>query len=239
METLQVRLKKRAPIAKGTMAFYFEKPQGFAYTAGQYLNITLIDPPETDREGNIRPFSIASAPFEEDLMIATRMRDTAFKRVLGRMPLGSRVDIKGPLGAFTLHNDPAKPAVFLAGGIGATPFFSMSKQAAHERLLHKIFLFYSNRKPEDAAFLKDLQDLEKENPNFKLIATMTSAESNEKWDGEKGYINREMLSRHLEDLSLPIYYTAGPPAMVASMRKMLVTAGVNPDNVRSEDFSGY
>jgi Oxidoreductase FAD-binding domain len=112
MATHQVRLKSRREIAEGTMAFHFEKPPGFAFKAGQALAWTLIDPPETDDEGVMRNFSIASAPGEADLMIATRMRDTAFKRVLKTMPLGTEVRIVGPFGSLTLHQSTARPAVF-------------------------------------------------------------------------------------------------------------------------------
>ena len=78
MATHKVKLKRREEVAEGTAAFYFEKPEGFQFKAGQFLRFSLIDPPETDAEGDSRSFSIASAPHEEDLMIATRLRDTAF-----------------------------------------------------------------------------------------------------------------------------------------------------------------
>jgi ferredoxin-NADP reductase len=125
-----------------------------------------------DAEGNVRSFSIASAPHEDTLMVATRMRDTAFKRVLDTMPLNSAVKIEGPSGSLTLHNNVTRAAVFLAGGIGITPFRSIVFRAAKEKLPHRIFLFYSNRRPEDAPFLDELQALEKENPNYKLIAKL-------------------------------------------------------------------
>ncbi len=83
------KLKSKKVIAEGTEAFIFEKPAGFEFKSGQTIDLTLINPPETDAEGNTRTFSIASAPHEEDLMIATRMRDTAFKRVLGKMEPGT------------------------------------------------------------------------------------------------------------------------------------------------------
>jgi len=81
------KLKDRKEVAEGTMAFRFEKPSGWTFKAGQYLDMTLLDPPETDSEGDVRSFSIASSPQEDTLMVATRMRDTAFKRVLKTMPL--------------------------------------------------------------------------------------------------------------------------------------------------------
>ena len=89
------KLKDRKEVAEGTMAFRFEKPSGWTFKAGQHLDMTLLDPSETDSEGNVRSFSIASAPHEETLMVATRMRDTAFKRALRTMPLGTAVKIEG------------------------------------------------------------------------------------------------------------------------------------------------
>ena len=121
------KLLNRAEVAERTMAFSFEKPPGFDFRPGQSSDLTLVDPPETDSEGDIRTFSIASAPFEDHLMIATRMRDTAFKRSLKRVPLGTALKIDSPVGSFTLHKNSARPAVFLAGGIGITPFFSIAQ----------------------------------------------------------------------------------------------------------------
>ena len=87
-------LTKREEIAEGTMAFYFDRPPGFEFKAGQSIDLTLIDPPETDFEGNTRVFSVASSPLDAHLMIATRMRDTAFKRVLRKMAIGTEVAIE-------------------------------------------------------------------------------------------------------------------------------------------------
>jgi ferredoxin-NADP reductase len=116
------KLLNRADTAEGTMAFRFEKPPGFDFKPGQSVDLTLLNPPETDSEGNVRTFSIASAPFEDQLRFATRMRDTAFKRSLRKVPLGTVVKMDSAMGSFTLHKNSAKPAVFLAGGIGITPF---------------------------------------------------------------------------------------------------------------------
>ena len=176
--------------------------------------MTLIHPPETDAEGNTRTFSIASPPFENELVFTTRMRDTAFKRSLQKVPLATEVKIGSAAGSFTLHKNRGKPAVFLAGGIGITPFLSIVRQAHHDRLPHNLYLFYSNRRPEDAPFLETLQNLEKTNPNFHLICTMTEmSKSKKEWKGEVVVIDQDMLSRHLATLRGPIYYSAGPPAI--------------------------
>ena len=239
------RLIERFDVAENTMAFRFERPDGFAFQPGQAMDITLPDPPETDAEGNRRTFSITNGPEEPGLMVATRMRDTAFKRVLKSWPAGSAVRIEGPFGNLVLHKNAARPAVILCGGIGITPFHSIVVHAAKASLPHRIFLFYSNRRPEDAAFLDELRALESENPNYKLIATMTEMpEARRAWRGETGHIDKEMLDRYLRGTppgegKTPIYYIAGPPGMVHGLQAMLSGAGADPDDVRIEEFFGY
>ena len=112
MPIYKIKLKAKEEIAAGTMAFHFEKPEGFAYKAGQFADYTLINPPETDTEGNTRGFSLASAPYEKDLMLATRMRDTAFKRVLKTVALGTELTLDAPYGSFTLHKQCGHPRRF-------------------------------------------------------------------------------------------------------------------------------
>ncbi len=173
-------------------------------------------------------------------MITVRLRDTAFKRALKKAAPGMRVRIDGPSGTMVLHEDATRAAVFLAGGIGVTPFLSMLRDAAERRLPHRITLFYSNRRPEDAAFLDELRALEQCNPNYRLVATMSQAErSSQPWNGEKGHIRRDLLKRHLLNHRRPIYYSAGPHGMTMAMEMMLEDFGVHEDDMRSEEFYGY
>ncbi len=238
--SIAVTLLKKETVAAGTMAFFFKKPDGFEFRAGQHTSLTLIDPSETDGEGNSRDLSIASSPSEPYIEVATRIRDTAFKRVLSRMEDGGSVRLVNAHGSFTLQQDTSKKAVFLIGGIGITPVLSIIKDATERKLPHTMVLFYSNRRPEDAPFLKDLQHLAQQNPSFTLVATMTDPEkSNEKWDGEVGLIDNAMLKRHLGEMQSAIYYLSGPPAMVGAMRTLLTGAGVNDDAIKTEEFSGY
>jgi len=240
MGVYTTKLKDRQQVAEGTMACYFEKPCGFDFVGGQSMDLTLIDPPETDAEGNTRAFSLASAPHEPDLMVATRQRDTAFKRVLRTMPLGVEVKIEGPFGSMTLHRKATRPAIILAGGIGITPFRSMVCQAVKAGTGHRLFLFYANRRPADAAFLAELQELARQHANLTFVATMTKLETAMgSWNGERGHITAEMLKKFAGNLTDPVYYTAGPPALVAAMKDMLGQAGVTDDDINSEDFSGY
>jgi ferredoxin-NADP reductase len=227
-------------VAEGTMAFRFAKPADFKFEAGHSVNVSLIDPPETDHKGNSRSFSLVSAPYETELVIATRMRDTAFKRVLKSMPAGGRVSLRGLAGKFTLDGADTRPAVFLAGGIGITPFVRRLPRHAHDRLARDIWLFYSNRRPEDAAFLEELAALPRRNPRYRFVGTMVEmAKSSRPWSGETGFLDRVMLERHLKDLAASVYYIAGPPRLVEAMQKMLTDAGVKDEAIRTDEFFGY
>ena len=240
MAGVPVKLIERSDVAEGTTAFSFERPSQFEFKAGQSADFTLISPPETDAEGNTRAFSIASPPHEPRLMITTRMRNSAFKRVLKSMTIGGEILIEGPFGAMTLHNNATRPAVLLAGGIGITPFRSMILRASHEHLPHKITLFYANRNPEAAAFLDELLGQQKLNANFKVVATVSdTGKAGSIWRGERGHIDKNMIVGHVGALNGPIYYIAGPPSMVLAMQKLLNAAGVDDDDIRSESFSGY
>ena len=241
--SFEVALKGKREIAEGTMEFVFEKPVGFSFKAGQHVRMTLLNSPETDIKGNSRFMTLANTPKDKDLVVAMRMTDSAFKRVLNKMQVGEKVLIQillgVPHGAFALHEDSSKPAVFLAGGIGIVPAYSMIKDATERKLPHKLFLFYSNRRPEDALHLEDLQKFEKQNPNFKLIATMTEPEKSDKpWRGETGFIDQTMLKKYLDDLKSPSYYIAGLTGMVNAMKILVKNLGVDGENVKAEDFDG-
>jgi ferredoxin-NADP reductase len=237
MPNYQTTLAGREALAEGTLAFRFEKPAGFSFKAGQAVVLELLDPP--DEEGQKRrTFSLVSAPFESELIVATRMRDTAFKRALKALPEGASVKLMGPIGQFTL--DAARSAVFIAGGIGITPFMSMLRQAARERSAQPLRLLYSNRRPEDAAFLAELQALERGNANFRLDATMTDmGRSSSRWNGHKGVVDAELIRSCTGGLHAPLYYVVGPPAMVLAMQETLRAAGVAEDAILTEEFYGY
>ncbi|MEO9170905.1 MAG: FAD-dependent oxidoreductase [Candidatus Baltobacteraceae bacterium] len=222
------------------MSFEFSKPADWTFTAGQFIDITLTNPPETDKEGDKRGFSISSAPYEATIMITTRMRDTAFKRVLNTMPLEAEVTIEGPFGDLILHDDATRPAVLLTGGVGVTTFRSIVLQAAHLKRSHRIVMFYSNRRPEDAAFLTELQALQKTYPNYTLVATMTGMErSKEYWSGETGKIDASMLAKYAVVTGNALFYITGPPKMVRGLRAMLAAMGVGADDILTEEYSGY
>jgi ferredoxin-NADP reductase len=240
MSAYQSPLLGRTEVAEGTNAFQFEKPTNFVFKPGQYIDLTISDSQGGPVNGLTHTFSIASSPFDKNLMVITRMRNTVFKQALSTLPIGSAARIEGPMGSFSLHNNTARPAIFLAGGIGIAPFLSMLSYATGERLRHSIVLFYANRYLKDAAFMDSLWNLECANPRFRFVPTLTRVTNNNgDWRGKTGHISSEMLVTRVGRLAGPIYYIAGPPTMVAATRRTLSEVGVDEDDIRTEEFAGY
>jgi ferredoxin-NADP reductase len=227
-------LIRQESAALQTGSFYFEKPQGFQFTAGQFIDLTLplVDVPDRDR---IHTFSISSAPYEDHLAITTRLRDSPFKVALRRLTQDDVVEIEGPYGEFVLSPDVARPVAFVIGGVGITPAISIIKQAARNSELVGIYLFYFNRRQAEAPFLAELTRLQSQHPGFHLIAAMTDEPS---WNGEKELVSIAMIRRYL-DPSSTSFFTSGPPGMVTAVRELLTSNGVRKDRVFYENFAGY
>jgi ferredoxin-NADP reductase len=217
MSSHRITLVRQETVAADTLAFAFDKPPGFTFKAGQAVDLTLVDPPESDAKGSRRASSMLRA-----------------------LPHGAPVELDGPFGSLTLHGDRSRPAVFIAGGIGITPFMSIIKQALHDDLPQVMTLLYSNRRPQDAAFLEELLDLEyRHRGRLFLVPTMTEATGINGWSGRVGMIDAGMIRGIMVAPSRPVYYVVGPPGMVAGMRGVLNGMGVEDDDIRSEDFAGY
>jgi ferredoxin-NADP reductase len=240
MATYEISLLKREEIAAGTMAFHFTRPEHFTFKPGQAVDIILTDPRIPAIEVGRHTFSLVTTPVENELVIATRMRDSLYKRVLRALDIGAVVKMEGAFGSLTLHSDVKRAAVFIAGGIGVTPFMSILRTSATGAQERDFILVYSNRRPEDAAFLGELKELERKNKRFTLVATMTGmSQSASPWDGRVGEISPGLIKNIESNHVAPIYYLAGPPGMVESMQGMLNNMGINDDDIRSEGFYGY
>jgi ferredoxin-NADP reductase/nitrite reductase/ring-hydroxylating ferredoxin subunit len=212
-----------------------------------------------DPEGPIRHFTIASSPTEGFIMISTRIRDTPYKKRLSSLEENTTiVRVRGPEGKFTLHEDYSKPAVFLSGGIGVTPFRSMIKYATDKQLPIKIIMFDSNRNQTNILYKKEFDECADINKNLKLVYTITEEEGGEEqpaqtssspsysgpvaWNGERGRIDKAMLTRYLSDndITNSIFYICGPPGMVKAMQNLIQNElQIQKENIKIEEFTGY
>jgi ferredoxin-NADP reductase len=236
---MQARIKEKREVAKGTLFVTFDLlGEEVDFTPGQYFFVTLPDVGYQDDRGLRRHITVATSPGEKGVLgFATRMRDSAFKRSLGELPVGTDVEIEPPKGSFALPEDPARPLVFVAGGIGITVFRSMLRHIDEQRLPYRVTLVFSNRDRESAAFLDELQRLKEGSSNIRLILTMTQDPG---WQGEIRKVDAEFLREYLgEDLADSTFLVAGPPAMVDGVEKALVESGVEEEHVRAERYSGY
>jgi ferredoxin-NADP reductase len=232
-------IKEKTEVAKGTLLVVFDLlGEEVDFLPGQYFWVTLLDPPYDDERGPRRHITVVTSPNERGVLgLCTRLRDTAFKRSLAELPLGTDVDVEQPKGEFVLPAETDRPYVFIAGGIGITVFRCMLRYISEEELPHRVTLLYSNRDRESTAFLDELLELERTNPNFRLVATMTGDPA---WDGERRRIDEELIGETVGDeLMASTYMLAGPPPMVEGVVGVLEGLGVPEDQVRPDRFSGY
>lgn len=232
-----LKLIDKQLIAKNTIEFLFDKPQGFNFIPGQYGGFTLINPAETDAGGVTRRFSLLSSPLDNHIAIATRIQNSAYKRELTNLSIGSEIKFAGPSGNFLLHEDVSVPAVFIAGGIGIAPFYSMIRQTVQQSLQRPISLFYGNQTQADAAFLNELTFLQQNHTWFTFIPALANPLPD--WQGETGFITHTLLKKHIPDFSVPIYYVCGSPAMVTALQETLMETGIAAEKIKVEDFPGY
>jgi ferredoxin-NADP reductase len=236
---LRAKIKQKREVAKDTLMVVFDLlGREVDFRPGQYFWVTLLDPPYNDEKGPRRHISVVTSPNERGVLgLCTRLRDSAFKRSLAELPVGTEVEVEEPKGSFVLPEETDRPYVFVAGGIGITVFRSMLRYIAEEGLPHRVTLVYSNHDRESAAFLDELQELERDNPNFRLVATMTDDPG---WDGETRRIGADLLRDHLgEDLGSFTYLVAGAPAMAEAVVELLKREGIPEEQIRSDGFSGY
>jgi len=235
MPILKTRLLDRKPLAENTVEFILGKPAGFNFIAGQNINIKLTELFYEDKKGPRRTFTIASSPQENELIIATRMTGSGFKKTFAEIPLGSEIEFVGPNGKFYLDDD-ATDIVFIAGGIGITPFRSMILDAVASKKSVPMVLLYSNANLERAAYHNLFSRLDESLSDLTYIPTLTHSENR---SGETARIDLEFLKRNVTDIENKDYYLCGPPGMVNGIKEMLLQQNIPAARVRFEAFWGY
>ena len=232
-------IKEKQEVAKGTLMVTFDLlGEEVDFKAGQYFWVTLPDIGYDDERGLRRHITVVTSPNERGVLgFATRMRDTAFKNTLAELDVGAEVDVEHPKGDFSLPMETDRPYVFIAGGIGITVFRTMLKYIVEEGLAHRVTLVYSNRDRESTAFFDELQGMDREHENIRVVFVMTD---DPEWDGERRRVDADVLRDYLDgELGDYVYIAAGPPGMVEAMEGLLEGAGVPEEQVIVQRFAGY
>ena len=231
-------MRETREVAKGTLLVVFDL-QGTAvdFRPGQYFWVELLDSPYEDERGLRRHITVVTSPTERGVLgLCTRLRDSAFKKTLAELQAGDEVEVEQPKGDWALPEDTGPSYVFVAGGIGITPYRSMLRYMADTGASYRVTLVYSNRDRESAPFLDELREYERTLPDFRLVLTMTDDSG---WEGETRHIDADMLRDHLGELGSYTYLGTGPPPMGESVAGKLTAAGVPEEQVLPERFSGY
>ena len=225
MKLTLIRRKTETP---GVESFIFSPAEPLLWKAGQYLHYVLHHEP-TDNRGSDRWFTVASAPFEKEIMITTRLADekgSSFKAALGALQIGESIEISDLDGDFIVE-DATQEYVFIAGGISITPFHSILKEANHADIKLRATLLYANR-DSNIPYKEELEGFAKDNPAL-VIHHVTAPQR----------IDKILIQKLIPDVQTPVFYVSGPEPMVKSLSEVLKDMGIAADHIKQDDFPGY
>ena len=220
-----IELIEKEHLVDNIWAFRFEPTTSLEWIAGQFIRIE-VPHDNPDKEGTKRWFTVSSAPYEGIVQITTRLTDSTFKQALAALPIGERLPLlEEPNGDF-VWEDSDKPLVFVAGGIGVTPFRSILKQRAHKGLPLNVTLIYGNR--SDAIVFKDEFDTYAQtDPDFKVHYAI----------GEP--LSPATIAGRVPQLNSSLVYVSGPEPMVKALSRQLQDAGLPKEQVKTDEFPNY
>ena len=226
-------LKQKIKETPGVITLKFLPVKGaiFSFRPGQFILVSFLD----DRaNGKIRAYSISSIPQEKFLAITVK-KIGIFSSALHNLKIGEKIKIGPPQGNFFLK-DPMKNLVFLAGGIGIAPFFSIIKNLYHQKSAAKVALFYSNRTKKETVFFKELNKIAKKWPSFKVINLLTRERLKNKGIQEHCRLNGKILKKYLRNLKNKNYFICGPAEFVNDLWRSLKKVGVKESFIKTEAF---
>ena len=233
---ITLRCLRRTHEAENASSFLFEPEAAIEYQAGQYLRYTLSHP-DPDQRGVSRTFTLSSFPAEPHLMFTTRLSDppSTFKHALAHLQPGAPLQASGPFGRF-VYTPSDMPAVFIAGGIGITPFRSILGDLAARGDRPDVTLLYSNR-TSDIPFRAFLDSLLPDWPQLRVVYTVTRPDDD--WRGLRGRIDSAFVQQQVSDLERSCFFVSGPTALVDGIRGVLGAMDVDSSRVMYESFPGY
>ena len=225
---MKLKLAVKKTESPGVVSFIFKPDEPLTWKAGQFLHYVLNHAPTDDR-GSDRWFTIASASYERHVMLTTRFASTqssTFKKTLKALKVGESIEVSDLDGDFIL-GDARKQYVFLAGGIGITPFRAILKEAAHAGTPLHATLIYANRS-KVAAYKEELETMSRRNANFKIHYLFSPQR-----------IDENTVKKLVPDLKKNHFYVSGPEPMVEGVGKMLQKMGVPKKKIKQDWFPGY
>ncbi|HLI09195.1 MAG TPA: oxidoreductase [Ktedonobacteraceae bacterium] len=234
-----LKLRRKSKIATNIVDFVFKPSHRLAFEPGQYMEFTLAHP-HPDSRGNRRYFTLASSPTEENLRLGVRFypEGSSFKQALSRLDSHTPLFAGQLAGDFTLPKDPAQKLVFIAGGIGITPFRSMLKYLVDMNEARDIIVFYANRTADEFAY-KDVLNQAQQLPGIRVYYTLTDAQAVPRnWNGLTGRINASVIRKLVPDYEERTFYLSGPPEMVRASERMLKNLQIEPNQIKKDFFPG-
>lgn len=236
----KTKLLRKREVAEDVIEFQFEKPSGFLFDPGQFAFFKIPQGLNSNKPLT-HHFTITSGPTDDYLAFATKMRKTEYKKALASLGSGDEIEVDGPMGTMVMPENKATPLIFIAGGIGITPFYSMIRHMIRVSESRMLTLFYQNKKPSEAAYIVELvKIIEGSQGMFKIFATMTNKDIRKKeWLRERGEITPEAIKEKANYWVTAPCYIAGPPGFVEQKAQMLAQMGVQQENIIKESFTGY
>ena len=231
---MKVTFSNKEPVANNIVTFWFKSPRPISYIAGQFVELQLPHS-SVDNRGITRQFTLSSSPTESLLAITTRFtenRNSSFKKALLCLQPGTIVDMTEPMGDFILPKDKTLPLVFIAGGVGISPYRSIVKYLSDSGEKRNIQLLYGVKHESDIVFL----DLFRQN---NIYIDLIVSEPSKTWQGQTGRLSAQLALKTLKHNTDTLFYISGPELLVESLYKNLVKLGVSRDKLISDSFVGY
>lgn len=239
-EKLFLQVKEIKKLSPNIYEIIFAKDPSFKFLAGQYMEWTLRQK-HTDARANRRYFTIASSPQEEELRLGIRYStpSSTFKETLIHLLPGGKIVASQLGGDFVLPKDRNKKLVFIAGGIGVTPFRSILKYLIDAQEKRDIVLFYSNTQENDIVY-EDIFDQAAKTLGMKIYYVLTDKEKiPQGWKGLVGRLSNEIIDKEIPDYRERTFYLSGPNVMVNGYKKILSQMGVPQKQIKTDYFPGY
>lgn len=230
---------KKEQLTKDTYSFYFKRTkESRDFVAGQYFDIKLKIR-NADERGDARTFTCASSPTEKDYyMITTRVIESSFKKALLKLKEGDMVQFNGPWDDLNFDESEIMPQVFLAGGIGVTPFHSIIKYSLDKKIDLSMMLFVSWAAYDEMIYDDFFRSAEKKLKDFKYIPTITQNSPSD-WTGETGRISERTIKSYIKRVRNYKYRITGPQGLVKAMKELCFQMNVPKENIIAEEFEGY